>query len=158
MVLSWELIFQEERNKSRKVDRHENDRRQADSSYFIFAFGCCTSSIYLCNCSPSCLSLLLLFFIFHFIDQRNEAGTVTGKQARIEQIAVSGEGTMIVGAEIVIGTMIVIVDMIGSVTEILTAPEIMIQEVDAGHAHGLGNAPGTMIAPGIMIVTGTCPP
>ena len=87
-------------------------------------------------------------------DQRNEAGTVTGKQARIEQIAVSGEGTMIVGAEIVIGTMIVIVDMIGSVTEILTAPEIMIQEVDAGHAHGLGNAPGTMIAPGIMIVTG----
>ncbi|RVW70173.1 putative RNA-binding protein Luc7-like 1 [Vitis vinifera] len=98
------------------------------------------------------LSMSIKYKVLHY--QRNEAGTVTGKQARIEQIAVSGEGTMIVGAEIVIGTMIVIVDMIGSVTEILTAPEIMIQEVDAGHAHGLGNAPGTMIAPGIMIVTG----
>lgn len=83
-----------------------------------------------------------------------------GKQVRIGQIAVSGEGTMIARAETVIGIMIVIVDMNESenVIEILIAPEVMIQEIDAGHAHGLGNALGSMIARGIMIVTGTFPP
>ena len=102
--------------------------------------------------------MFIIILILHFIDQRNEAGTMTGQQVGIGQIVVNEEGTMIVGAEIVIGIMIVIVivDMTENVIEILNVPEVMIQEVDADHAHGLGNV--HMIGPGIMIVTGTCLP
>lgn len=157
MVLSWELFFQEERNKSRKVDRHETDRRFADSYFILFHLVLYFIwLLHIFNLPLQFSFLFILIFILLFIDQRNEAGTMTGKQVRIEQIVVNEEGTMIVGAEIVIGIMIVIVDMSVSVTEILNIPEVMIQEVDADHVHGLGNA--HMIGPGIMIVIGTCLP
>lgn len=75
---------------------------------------------------------------------------MTRNQVGIEnaELAATGVGIMIVGAEIMIGTMIEIADMIVSVTEIQSAPAIMIREVTAGHGRGQGSIPGIMIATG----------
>ncbi|GLT52104.1 hypothetical protein SLA2020_254650 [Shorea laevis] len=71
------------------------------------------------------------------IMRENQVGT------EIEGIAMTEEGIMIVGAEIV--TDIVIKNMIG----IMNALGLMILEVAIGYAQSLGNAPGIMIATGV---------
>lgn len=63
---------------------------------------------------------------------------------KIGEIAVTGGGIMIEGAEIMTGMMTGIVDMIVNVS----APTVMIQEVFADHVLDLGNIQGIMIAIG----------
>jgi hypothetical protein len=71
---------------------------------------------------------------------------VTENQAgiKIGEIAVTGGGIMIEGAEIMTSIMTGIVDMIVN----LSAPTVMIQEVFADHVLDLGNIQGIMIAIG----------
>ncbi|OVA08762.1 LUC7-related [Macleaya cordata] len=142
-IACWAKAGSEERNKSRKVDRTEDERR-----YSILAF---------IEYFQSCLSLAYLFYYLYLLknvpmdsDQKSEVWTVIGPQAgtrlgigRIGVIPETGEEIMIVGTEIMteIAT--------GNEREILIGLGITIPEVVGGHDLGLG-----IVLRGIMAATG----
>ena len=99
-----------------------------------------------CNFLLSFLPWPSNYWYFYLVDQKNGVETVTENQAgiKIGEIAVTGGGIMIEGAEIMTGIMTGIVDMIVN----LSAPTVMIQEVFADHVLDLGNIQGIMIAIG----------